>query len=221
MRILIVEDEPGIASFLKEGLEEEDFSVDLAGDGEDGLKMSRSANYDIMLIDWMLPKLSGLDLCKEIRKRDKNVPIIFVTARDTLEDTVAGLKSGANDYIKKPFHFEELLERIRVQLRPIQRTGEAYKHGSLTLDTVKHSVDHDGKPVSLTQKEFALLEYLLKNKNKLCSRKDIIRDVWDIHFEYDTGVIDVYINSLRKKLGLDVSGDFIKTVRGLGYIIED
>jgi DNA-binding response OmpR family regulator len=221
MKILIVEDEPGIASFLKEGLEEEDFNVDIAENGEDGLKMSRLESYDIMLIDWMLPKLSGLDLCIEIRKRNQDVPIIFVTARDTLEDTVAGLKSGANDYIKKPFHFDELLERIRVQLRPVQRMGEVYHHDNLTLDTVRHAVDQDGTPVSLTQKEFDLLTYLLKNKNKLCSRKDIIRDVWDIHFEYDTGVIDVYINSLRKKLGLDVSGDFIKTVRGLGYIIED
>ncbi len=221
MRILIVEDEPGIAAFLKEGLEEEDFSVDIAEDGETGLKMSSAAEYDIMLIDWMLPKLSGLDLCIEVRTRNKTVPIIFVTARDTLEDTISGLKSGANDYIKKPFHFEELLERIRVQLRPMEQTGNIYHHEKLTLDTVKHAVDQDGTLINLTQKEFSLLEYLLKNKNKLCSRKDIIRDVWDIHFEYDTGVIDVYINSLRKKLGLDVSGDFIKTVRGLGYIIED
>ena len=221
MRILIIEDESGIAAFLREGLHDEGFEVDLASDGEKGLELANGNEYNVILVDWMLPGMSGLEVCKSIRQKDKKVPVIFVTARDTLEDTIAGLKSGANDYLKKPFHFEELLERIKVQLRDQDETGKEYSIGNIVLHTGRHEVRQNGNIITLTQKEFDLLEYLIKNKNKLCKRTDIIRDVWDIHFEYDTGVIDVYINSLRKKLGLDVHGDHIKTVRGLGYIAED
>ena len=221
MRILIIEDESGIAAFLREGLHDEGFEVDLASVGEKGLELANGNEYNVILVDWMLPDMSGLEVCKSIRQKDKKVPVIFVTARDTLEDTIAGLKSGENDYLKKPFHFEELRERIKVQLRDRDENGKEYSIGNIVLHTGRHEVRQNGNISTLTQKEFDLLEYLIKNKNKLCKRTDIIRDVWDIHFEYDTGVIDVYINSLRKKLGLDVHGDHIKTVRGLGYIAED
>ncbi len=221
MRILIVEDEIGIANFVKQGLEEESFSVDIAADGTEGLSLALSENYNLILLDWMLPGLSGIEVCRNIRKKDKKTPIIFLTAKDTVRDTVFGLQAGANDYIKKPFAFEELLERIRVQLRPQSGEHEKFTLGNLVLDTQSHQVFKDGIEIELTQKEFALLEFLLRNKGKVCRRTQIIESVWDIHFEYNTGVIDVYINSLRNKLNLDENGPHIKTVRGVGYIAKE
>ena len=221
MRILIVEDEIGIANFVKQGLEEESFSVDIAADGSEGLSLALSENYNLILLDWMLPGLSGIEVCRNVRKKDKKTPIIFLTAKDTVRDTVFGLQAGANDYIKKPFAFEELLERIRVQLRPQSGEHEKFTLGNLVLDTQSHQVFKDGIEIELTQKEFALLEFLLRNKGKVCRRTQIIESVWDIHFEYNTGVIDVYINSLRNKLNLDENGPHIKTVRGVGYIAKE
>lgn len=221
MRILIVEDEPGIANFLKQGLEEEAFAVDVAYDGKTGLEYALSGEYDLLLLDWMLPALSGIELCRTFRRQEKNVPVLFLTAKDTLEETIFGLQTGANDYIKKPFHFEELLERIRVQLRP--RTGEhaVFKLGPITLDTDTHEVLKGEELIHLTQKEFALLEYLIRNKGRVCRRTRILEHVWDIHFEYNTGVIDVYINALRKKLQLTDEQPYIQTVRGVGYLAKE
>jgi len=221
MRILVVEDEQGISSFLEDGLREEGFTVDVAADGTTGLQMALTDQYDLLLIDWMLPGITGLDISKKVRANDSVVPIIFVTARDTLEDTIAGLQSGANDYLKKPFHFEELLERIKVQLRPRYTDGRKLSIGDINIDTGRHEVRRGSHAIHLTQKEFDLLAYLVSHKNNVCLRSDIIRDVWDIHFDYDTSVIDVYINSLRKKLRLDVNDDYIRTIRGLGYIAQD
>lgn len=221
MRLLVVEDEPGIANFLKQGLEEEAYAVDVASDGNTGLSMAQSENYDLLLVDWMLPGISGIELTQRFRKANKNTPIIFLTAKDTVEETVFGLQSGANDYIKKPFHFEELLERIKVQLRPASGEHERFVLGPITLDTSTHQVFKGDKEVALTQKEFALLEYLMRNKGKVCRRTRIIESVWDIHFEYNTGVIDVFINSLRKKLNLQKDEDYIQTIRGVGYIARE
>lgn len=221
MRILIVEDEEGIASFLKQGLEEESFAVDVAHEGKKGLELALSDQYNLILLDWMLPGVSGIEICRLIRKENQSTPIIFLTAKDTLDETIFGLQSGANDYIKKPFHFEELLERIKVQLRSKSGDHAVFSVGDITLDTETHQVLKGQQEVNLTQKEFALLEYLLRNKGKVCRRTRIIESVWDIHFEYNTSVIDVYINALRKKLMLSEKENYIQTVRGIGYIIKD
>jgi two-component system, OmpR family, copper resistance phosphate regulon response regulator CusR len=223
MRILLVEDETGIAGFIKEGLMEEGFSVDVASNGKQGLEMAidHLNEYDIFLLDWMLPGISGIEICRHIRKENKTVPVIFLTAKDTVDDTVFGLEAGANDYLKKPFAFEELLARIRVLLR--SKTGEQniFEAGNILMNTEAHFVTKDGQPVELTQKEFALLEYLLRNKGKVCRRTRIIEKIWDIHFEKDTSVIDVFINSLRKKLDTKGKESFIQTIRGVGYRVND
>ncbi len=221
MRILIIEDEPGIANFIKQGLEEESFAVDVAYDGNTGLEAALSGDYDLLLIDWMLPGISGIEVCRTFRKTDGETPIIFLTAKDTVQDTIFGLQAGANDYIKKMFAFEELLERIRVQLRPKSGEHEKLTLSDIVLDLQMHRVFKGDEEVFLTQKEFALLEFLLRNKGKVCRRTQIIESVWDIHFEYNTGVIDVYINALRKKLRLEEPGPHIKTIRGVGYIAKE
>lgn len=221
MRILIVEDEPGIANFLKQGLEEESYAVDVADDGRKGLDLALNGEYDLLLLDWMVPGLSGIEICRAFRKEFKETPIIFLTAKDTVSETVFGLQAGANDYIKKPFHFEELLERIKVQLRPKSGEHERFTLGNIILDTGIHQVFKNGKEVHLTQKEFALLEYLLRHKGLVCRRTRIIESVWDMHFDYNTGVIDVYINALRKKLELNEAENYIQTVRGVGYIAKE
>lgn len=221
MRILVVEDEEGIAAFLKQGLEEESFAVDVANDGSEGLSLALAGAYDLLLLDWMLPGLSGIELCREFRKVNQNTPIIFLTAKDTVDETVFGLQTGANDYIKKPFHFEELLERVKVQLRPASTDHSILELGSITLNTETHQVFKDNTQLNLTQKEFALLAYLLRNKGKVCTRTRIIESVWDIHFDYNTSVIDVYINALRKKLMLSDEENYIQTIRGVGYIAKE
>lgn len=223
MRILIVEDEPGIALFLKEGLQEESFAVDVAHDGVIGLEMAtvNEGEYDLMLVDWMLPGLSGIEIARQLRKSGSQVPIIFLTARDTVQDTVFALEMGANDYIKKPFSFEELLARIRVQLRGKQSETSRITHQNLMMDLNTHQLLVNNQEVALTQKEFALLEFILRNKGKVCTRSRIIEHVWDIHFDSNTSVIDVYINALRKKVDLNDEKSLITTIRGVGYIIKD
>lgn len=221
MRILIVEDEPGISNFLKQGLEEEAFAVDVADNGKDGLELALSGSYDLLLLDWMLPGMSGIELTRQFRRDFPLTPIIFLTAKDTLDETVFGLQSGANDYIKKPFHFEELLVRIRVQLRGKEGVEEKLTLGPISIFPDRHSVQRGEEEIILTQKEFALLEYLVRNKNKVCRRTRIIESVWDIRFEYNTGVIDVFINSLRKKLNLQKEEDYIQTIRGVGYMAKE
>ena len=221
MNLLIVEDEAGITSFLRQGLEEEGYAVDVAEEGKQGLAMALSGNYDLLLLDWMLPNVTGVELCRRFREKYPSTPVIFLTAKDTVQETIEGLQSGANDYIKKPFHFEELLERIRVQLRSKVNEQEHFTLGNIVLNTATHQVHKAEQEVYLTQKEFALLAYLMRNKGKVCERKQIIEHVWDIHFEYNTGVIDVYMNALRKKLELGKDEDYIQTIRGVGYIAKD
>ncbi|WP_295337681.1 response regulator transcription factor [Flavobacterium sp.] len=218
--LLIVEDEEGIVQFLKQGLEEEGYQITAANNGKAGLEAFNNGKFDLLLLDWMLPKMTGLELCKAIRQTNTKVPILFLTAKDTVQETVEGLKAGANDYIKKPFSFDELVERIKVQLRD-QPEEEVLTLGPIEINLQKHQVTVNKKEVSFTQKEFDLLHYLVKNKGKVCSRAQIIQDVWDIHFEYDTGVIDVFMNAIRKKLNLKVEEDYIKTIRGVGYIADD
>ena len=220
MHILIVEDEKGIVDFLKQGLEEENYTVSTAFDGADGLKKALELSVDLVLLDWMLPKMQGIEVCKNIRNEKSNLPIIFLTAKDTVQETIEGLKAGANDYIKKPFSFEELLERIKIHFRA-KDEAKILTLGNITIDKSKFQVLVDNNEISLTQREFELLEYLIKNKGTVCTRNKIIEDVWDIHFEYDTGVIDVFRNAIRKKLNLTKDQDLIKTIRGVGYIAND
>lgn len=221
MRLLIVEDEPGISNFLKQGLEEESYIVDVAEDGKNGLQLALSGNYDLLLLDWMLPGMSGIEICNQFRKKFTETPIIFLTAKDTVDETVFGLQSGANDYIKKPFHFDELLERIKVQLRPKPGDHAIFALGDITLNTNSHKVFRGSEEITLTQKEFALLEYLMRHKGSVCKRSQIIKTVWDIHFDYNTSIIDVYINALRKKLRLSTSTNYIQTIRGIGYMASE
>ncbi len=220
MHILIVEDEKGIVDFLQQGLEEEGYTVSTAFNGKDGLEKAQSLKVDLILLDWMLPNMTGIEVCKAIRSQNIIIPIIFLTAKDTVQETIEGLKAGANDYIKKPFSFEELLERIKIHFRS-KDESVILTLGTIKLDKSKFQVFVDNKEVALTQREFELLEYLIKNKGKVCTRNKIIEDVWNIHFEYDTGVIDVFMNAIRKKLNLTKEQELIKTIRGVGYIAND
>ena len=220
MRILIVEDEVGILQFLQQGLEEEGYTIETATDGEKALELLTNENFDLVLLDWMLPKLTGLEVCKAYRLQNKTSPIIFLTAKDTVQETIEGLQAGANDYIKKPFSFDELVERIKIHFR-YKAEEQLLTLGPIEMDLSKHLVMVNNVAITLTHREFELLHYLVKNKGKVCTRTQIIEDVWDIHFDYDTGVIDVFMNAIRKKLNLKKEEDYIKTIRGVGYIAND
>ena len=221
-KILIIEDEKGISEFLTEGLSEENYAVDTAFDGLSGLQKALRNTYDIILMDWMLPGLQGIEVTKKIRDAGIQTPVIFLTAKDTVQDTIMGLRSGANDYLKKPFSFDELLERIKVQLRNSSDEKPVFlEHQGIKIDLQKRECLVNDTKLHLTQKEYDLLVFLCQNKNKVCTRDDILNKVWDIHFEYDSGVIDVYINALRKKIKAQKHDDIIETVRGVGYIVKD
>jgi two-component system response regulator ArlR len=220
MKILIVEDEHGIANFLKQGLEEEGYEILVANDGKKGYEISQSQKIDLILLDWILPKMTGLEVCKSIRKTDIKVPIIFLTAKDTVQETIEGLKAGANDYMKKPFSFDELVERIKIHFRDNKESDELIL-GPIKIITSKYQVFLEDVEVLFTQREFELLSYLIKNKGTVCTRNQIIEDVWDIHFDYDTGVIDVFMNAIRKKLNLGKDQDLIRTIRGVGYMANE
>lgn len=222
-KILIVEDEIGIANFMIQGLQEENMALTHCMSGEDALLKINQEEFDIILLDWMILNLSGLEVCKAIRTSEnpnKKTPIIFITAKDTVEDTIEGLNAGANDYIKKPFNFNELVARINVYLRQNQK-DEFLKFGNISINPKTHQTLLDNQLVELTLKEFQLLTYLFKNKNRICTRKEIIENIWEIHFEYDTSVIDVFINALRKKLNLKKDDPRLQTIRGVGYIAND
>ncbi len=222
MKILVVEDELAIANFLKEGLEEEGYMIDVANTGKEGLQLATETNtYDLLLLDWMLPTVSGIEICKAVRKDNIEIPILILTAKDNVEDIVLGLNSGANDYLKKPFSFEELLARIKVLLRPKQSEAQVYEMGDIVLNANNYAVTKAGKKVALTQKEFALLEYLFRKNGKVCRRHRIIEKIWDIHFDKDDSVIDVFINALRRKLDTNGKPSIIETIRGVGYRINN
>ncbi|GAB6122136.1 response regulator transcription factor [Dysgonomonas termitidis] len=218
--ILIIEDEPGIYNFLKQGLEEEGYRIAIAINGKQGIELFQSEKPDLILLDWMLPKMTGIEVCKAIREKDAEIPVLFLTAKDTVQETIEGLQSGANDYIKKPFSFEELLERIKIHFRN-HKNISGLTLGNIFLNLKTYEVKVDSLDISLTQREFELLEFLIRNKGSVCKRDEIIEKVWGINFEYDTGVIDVFINAIRKKLNLDKDNGHIKTIRGVGYIAND
>ncbi len=219
MHILLVEDEAGIVQFLEQGLKEEGYIISTASDGEVALQLLLEKSFDLVLLDWMLPKMTGIEVCIEFRKKNKTTPIIFLTAKDTVQETIEGLQAGANDYIKKPFSFDELVARIKIHFRN-QQTMILYL-GGIEINLSNRLVYANNQEVILTHREFELLCYLVKNKGRVCTRTQIIEEVWDIHFDYDTGVIDVFMNSIRKKLNLKKEEDCIKTIRGVGYIAND
>ncbi len=221
MRLLVVEDEPKVASFLKRGLEAENYAVDVAYDGEDGLFLATSHDYDLILLDILLPKVNGLDVLAKLRERGIAVPVIMLTARGALQDRVRGLDLGADDYLVKPFAFEELLARVRALLR--RRSASAspsLKVGPIELDPASRKVTVKGKEVEFTPKEFALLEYLMRNEGVVCTRAMIAQHVWDINFDTYTNLIEVFINHLRKKLQPHGCDGMIQTVRGVGYVLK-
>lgn len=221
MRILVIEDEEKIANFIKRGLKEEGYAVDVCFDGEEGHFLSTTNEYDLLILDLMIPKMDGVRLCKKIRESKLTVPVLMLTAKDEVKSKVAGLDAGADDYVTKPFAFEELLARIRVLLRKKKnQVTTKLEVGDLSLDLLNHKVERGGKEITLTTKEYSLLEYLMQNAGAIVTRTMISEHVWDIHFETSTNVIDVYINYLRSKIDGGHKKKLIQTVRGRGYILK-
>jgi heavy metal response regulator len=222
MRILVVEDEKKVSSFIKRGLEEEKYEVDTAGDGEEGLKMALGKSYDLIVLDWMLPKKDGLAVVKDLREKKTLTPVLMLTAKDSLEDIIAGLDSGSDDYLTKPFAFAELLARVRALLRRSEMDkGAELRYGDLRLDPVSHKVWRKDKEIDLTAKEYGLLEYFMRNANQVLTRTMIADHVWDYTFDTFTNIIDVYVNYLRKKIDRGADKKLIHTVRGVGYIFKE
>lgn len=223
MRILIIEDQVKLATSIKKGLEHIGYAVDMAHDGATGLRRIQASpeNFDLIILDIMLPELDGLSLCKKIRSEYIMTPVLMLTAKDTLDDKIDGLDTGADDYLVKPFEFDELTARMRALLRRPKVSLETNLSGAgISLDTVSHKVEKKGKDIKLTVKEFAILEYFLRNKNKVLNRYQIINHVWD--FEYDTfsNIVDVHIKNLRKKLQ-GKNEDIFETIHGVGYRFND
>jgi DNA-binding response OmpR family regulator len=217
MRILVVEDERKAAGVLRRGLEEQGYAVDLAYDGEEGQVLAEVEPYDLVILDVMLPLRDGLAVCRRLREHGKNMPILMLTARDTVDDRVGGLDSGADDYLVKPFAFRELLARVRALLRRDSFSKETVlRVGNLELDTSQRIVRRAGKEIELTSKEYAIIEYFMRNPNQVLTRTQIAEHIWDYDFVAMSNVIDVYIGSLRRKLG-DKSQCLLRTVRGAGY----
>ncbi len=222
MRILVVEDEKKVASFIKRGLEEESFTVDVAYDGEEGRYMAETNQYDLILMDVMLPKKDGLTVVRELREKGIAVPVLCLTAKDTVDDIVSGLDSGSDDYLTKPFAFAELLARVRALLRRgTQDRGAEINFADLRLDPVAHKVWRGNKEIDLTAKEYSLLEYFMRNANQTLTRTMIAEHVWDYTFDSFTNIIDVYVNYLRKKIDKDFDKKLIHTVRGAGYVLKE
>jgi DNA-binding response OmpR family regulator len=221
MRILVVEDESRLARFIAEGLSELSVTVDVAEDGPSGLQRARSAAYDLVILDVMLPGMDGFDVCRELRRLDVDVPILMLSARGVVEDRVRGLDSGADDYLTKPFAFSELSARVRALLRR-QKPSEmlTLSVGDVTLDPVRRMVHRGVRRVDLTQKEFALLEYLMQHPGEVLTRAMIAEHVWDFTWDRLTNVIDVYINHLRRKLEEGGEPRIIHAVRGSGYVLR-
>jgi len=222
MKILVVEDEPSLNKIIAKRLKVEKYAVDSAFDGQEALDYIAATEYDTAIVDIMMPKLDGLSLVKKLRAKNNLLPVLFLTAKDTTEDKVAGLDSGGDDYLVKPFEFEELLARVRVLLRRKQDVGNnELRLADLILDTKKHTAFRGKQDLSLTAKEFEILEYLLRNTGSVLSRQQIQDHVWDFSYEGASNMIDVYINSLRKKLDNTSSAKLIHTIRGVGYVLKE
>jgi two-component system, OmpR family, copper resistance phosphate regulon response regulator CusR len=224
MKILIVEDEPKVASFIKKGLEENNYEAEIAYDGISGEKLAHLYKYDLYILDIIIPGISGLDLCKKLKKQNPNVPVLMLTALGTTDDKLIGFDAGADDYMIKPFEFRELLARIRVMLKTSNQsvdTSSKLIAGELELDIDRKIAIREGRQIELTAKEFSLLEYFMRNSGKVLSRNDIAEKVWDANFDSGTNVVDVYINFLRKKIDKGFDKKLIHTKVGFGYIFGD
>lgn len=221
MRILVIEDEKKVADFISNGLAEEGYAVDLAHDGDQGYFFSTTNEYDAILLDIMLPKMDGVTLCSKLRSEDNHTPILMLTAKDAIKDKVRGLDAGADDYLTKPFAFEELLARIRSLLRKKSLQQKTrFQVDNLILDTSAHTVSRGECEIQLSVKEYALLEYLMRNTGSVVTRTMIAEHVWDINFDTFTNVIDVYISYLRNKIDRGHETKLIHTVRGRGYVLK-
>lgn len=224
MNVLVIEDEPKVASFIKQGLEEQSVSVALADDGNKGYTMAKSKDFDVIIMDVMLPYINGFDLCKTLRNDGMLTPVLMLTALNTTDEKVKGFDCGADDYLVKPFDFKELTARIKAlkkRKNEIVQKAQILKVADLTLDMDARVVKREGKRIDVTQKEYALLEYMMKNTNKVISRNEIAQHVWGVDFDTRTNVIDVYINFLRKKVDKDHKVKLIHTVIGMGYTIKE
>lgn len=222
MRILVVEDDHGTAGFIKKGFSEQGFAVDTAFDGEEGLHLAGSNSYDVLILDVMLPGLSGFHLLKELRKQAVFTPALFLTAKDEKRDVVYGLELGADDYLVKPFAFSELLARVRAVLRrgPQEQLCTCLTIDDLSLDLISRTAQRGGHSIELTAKEFHLLEYLLKNAGQVLTRTMIIEKVWGYSFDTSSNIIEVHINRLRAKIDKDYSPKLINTIKGIGYVLR-
>ena len=222
MRILVVEDEKKVASFLRRGLEAEHHEVDVAHDGDAGLARALATEYDLLILDVMLPRRDGLEVIRELRKQGRRMPILVLTARATLPDKVIGLDVGADDYLTKPFEFAEFLARVRALLRRgAPTTPPTLAVSNLTLDPVTRKVVRGGRHIELTPREYALLEFFMRHPGRVLSRALIAEHVWGVHFDSFTNVIDVYVNYLRRKIDAELEPKLLHTVRGVGYVLKD
>lgn len=222
MRILIVEDELRLANIIKKGLIEEGFAVDTAYDGEEGQYLAESESYDLIILDIMLPKVDGLTLCKELRSRHIKTPVLMLTAKSTLEEKVAGLDAGSDDYLTKPFAFLELRSRIHALIRRSkQEASPVLTISDLQVDPIKHIVKRGGKTITLTPREFAILELLLRHKDEVVSRTMITEHVWDYNFESMSNIVDVFMAALRRKIDKNTKVKLIHTIHGVGYKISE
>jgi len=224
MKILIVEDEPKVASFIKKGLEENNYDAEIVYDGLSAEKLARINRYDLFILDILIPGISGLDLCKRLKKINSNLPVLMLTALGTTDDKITGFDAGANDYLVKPFEFRELLARVKVLVRKPEQLAETVNVlvvGDLELDLEKKVAHRGSSYIDLTAKEFSLLEYFMRNRGRVLSRIDIAEKVWDIRFDSGTNVVDVYVNFLRKKIDKGYDKKLIHTRVGFGYVFED
>jgi len=221
MRILIVEDEKKVASFIKKGLQQEGYAADTVHDGADAVHNAALFEYDLVILDLMLPTKPGLEVMREIRSKKPKLPVLVLTAKGAVNDKVAGLDAGADDYLIKPFAFAELSARIRALLRRGTQENPALRLADLEMDTSSRQVRRAGQPIDLKLKEYALLEFLLRNVHRPVTRTMIVEHVWDIHFDSVSNVVDVHINSLRNKIDKGFQRPLIHTVRGVGYMLTD
>ncbi len=222
MRILVVEDEKKVGNFIRKGLEEESYAVDLALDGQSGFDLAGTTTYDLLILDLMLPKKDGFQVLKELRAKKIETPVLILTARDQIDDKVKGLDLGADDYLAKPFAFTELLARVRALLRRSNTSRAAMlRVGDLQLDPVTREVKRSERKIDLTAKEYALLEFFMRNKEKVLTRTIISEHVWDINFDSMTNIVDVYVNHLRNKIEEPEKKRLLHTIRGVGYVMRE
>jgi DNA-binding response OmpR family regulator len=221
VRLLVVEDDKKVASFIQKGLQEEHYAVDVVHDGASAVAQVEMVRYDLVILDLMLPKIPGLEVLRELRKRDLGQPVLILTARGTVEDRVIGLDLGADDYVVKPFAFSELSARVRAVLRRGERPPSEFCVADLVIDVTTRHVVRGNRSIELTAKEYALLEFLVRNAGRPVTRTMLVEHVWDIHFDRSTNVVDVHVNHLRNKIDKGFSPPLIHTVRGVGYILTD